>query len=613
MNGAHHLRARWISSTLLTCNLPGSLLLDNQVSLQVTNNGKDYSIRNLSIPIMNDFLVVEASPLQGSTLGGTPITLRFNSPVTQSVECAFGVKRVRSFKINTTSVVCISPALQDAEGEVVELGVFLSEHGAALSSTFEFEYVPFPVVNQVIPSTILSGIPCTVRVLGRNFRGDTILRVRDTSSKIQSDCSVESSLAMICDILASGSSRAILFELSSSGVEYSLIGHSVQLVKPILVAGMGAYKYSSVGEEMVKIVAVTTTGDGSSNFGGLECVFDQSLDDGSSTIVSLHGLHIHQPHCITPKSLSPGIVLFSISQYGHMIFGPIQLLVEPEISIKNVFPPVIVAGQSTNMLVEFAYPIGMSELQCILDGSSSPMWQLNSTFAQCSVNALQAGSELAQREMKIMSTLNLDFELSVPITVKVRPMELKVNTSFVPHGEKSALMISSKNCEFSEEFSCFVSHGQAHRTSGDNCSIICEVFPPPNRKQFYLSLCSTPSCNVVYFIDSIEAYAVSVIVGISPSIGPVQGSNEVTITGYGFDSYQDQLNCSFGGMETRARVGSTSIVRCLSIGTEPGVKVLNLVYMGMKVNVGTPVTYEFKPMVPVSSDPNQRTSPPYLV
>ena len=117
----------------------------------------------------------------------------------------------------------------------------------------------------------------------------------------------------------------------------------------------------------------------------------------------------------------------------------------------------------------------------------------------------------------------------------------------------------------------------------------------------------------MYFIDSIEAYAVSVIVGISPSIGPVQGSNEVTITGYGFDSYQDQLNCSFGGMETRARVGSTSIVRCLSIGTEPGVKVLNLVYMGMKVNVGTPVTYEFKPMVPVSSDPNQRTSPPYLV
>jgi hypothetical protein len=71
---SEHIHARWVSNSLIVCEVEGKYIFDELI-IQVTNNGKDISRSNVTVPVMSTFHVVHAAPLLGSIFGGTPVSI----------------------------------------------------------------------------------------------------------------------------------------------------------------------------------------------------------------------------------------------------------------------------------------------------------------------------------------------------------------------------------------------------------------------------------------------------------------------------------------------------------------------------------------------------------
>ena len=116
--------ARFVSSTTLICTSP--VRPPSSVHLAVANDGVNIGTSRAIFTFLAVVTVVTAYPSQGSTVGGTIVTLRGTGFSLAPLLCRFGSAGiVRSIAVNDTTIFCTSPAT----GSVGRINLGVSHNG----------------------------------------------------------------------------------------------------------------------------------------------------------------------------------------------------------------------------------------------------------------------------------------------------------------------------------------------------------------------------------------------------------------------------------------------------------------------------------------------------
>jgi hypothetical protein len=128
--GSVHARARWISSSEVSCIAPAGGDKD-EVNVSVSLNGIDHVQSTSSFQYMPEVSLVALQPSHGAARGGTTVRIEGSNFVFSSeLACRFGISSVAARYINAGEVRCVTPPL-----EVGNVAVSVSNNGIDFSSS----------------------------------------------------------------------------------------------------------------------------------------------------------------------------------------------------------------------------------------------------------------------------------------------------------------------------------------------------------------------------------------------------------------------------------------------------------------------------------------------
>ena len=157
--GTSVVSANFLTSTSLSCLSPAHPAAN--VTVEVTNNGPDYSSNGLVFTYMNDANISSITPTTGPTSGSTLVTVFGNNFVsTALLQCIFGVLKVPATLVTSTQVTCYSPS-QPAAAVLV---VVTSNNVDFTNSSAVFVYTASSSVVSVTPGNgpVTGGVLVTV-------------------------------------------------------------------------------------------------------------------------------------------------------------------------------------------------------------------------------------------------------------------------------------------------------------------------------------------------------------------------------------------------------------------------------------------------------------------
>jgi len=163
--------AKWLSSSLLQCSTPSTLIpssISSSVEVYITSNGgKDLSMTSAKLEIVTKDVGVSLSPVYGRSDGDTAVTVTGNSwSTTAESACLFGSVKMPMLTDSTVarSGICRSP--RHEEGTVK---VQITNNGITWAEVGDFEFKPSPSVASLSP--VLGDISggTAVTIVGMNL------------------------------------------------------------------------------------------------------------------------------------------------------------------------------------------------------------------------------------------------------------------------------------------------------------------------------------------------------------------------------------------------------------------------------------------------------------
>ena len=176
--GEIHVRATYVSATILNCVAPG--LKPQTYSVRVSNNMLDYSkfVNSASSDSDTDATVTpvpdftgginSATNLFGPNSGGTLISFSFSASVPSSLACKFFSRYGNGFISDSSTAKCLTPS-SDAGFVPVQLSPS-SEAGTSYTAIgIQFEFQEAPEIDMVYPEMGVFGGGTVINVHGDNL------------------------------------------------------------------------------------------------------------------------------------------------------------------------------------------------------------------------------------------------------------------------------------------------------------------------------------------------------------------------------------------------------------------------------------------------------------
>jgi len=176
--GEVHVRATYVSATILHCIAPG--LKPQTYSVRASNNMLDYSKfvnsassdsdADITVTLVPDFTggIDSATNLFGPNSGGTLISFSFSASAPPSLVCKFFTRYGNGFISDSSTAKCLTPS-GDAGFVPVQLSLS-SEAGASYTAIgVQFEFQKAPEIDMVYPEMGVYGGGTVINVHGDNL------------------------------------------------------------------------------------------------------------------------------------------------------------------------------------------------------------------------------------------------------------------------------------------------------------------------------------------------------------------------------------------------------------------------------------------------------------
>jgi len=166
--GAVDSAALFISSTRLSCVTP--LHPSGAVSVEVSNNHKDWTTSGQQLTFMEPVLLTSVSPSSGPDTGGSNVQVTGANfyPPSSDIRCKFGETVTAEATFVTSSLLnCKAPAYSGARMVSVQLTMNLADYS---TSSDLFFYHPPVTIDAIQPSVGFDFSSTVVTVVGSNFQ-----------------------------------------------------------------------------------------------------------------------------------------------------------------------------------------------------------------------------------------------------------------------------------------------------------------------------------------------------------------------------------------------------------------------------------------------------------
>jgi len=313
-----------VNSTTITCITPARSI--GAVGIIVTTlygtSGAFSPFTYITPPVISSI-----SPLSGSTLEGTSVTIRGTS-FTGATSLTFGGISATSFSIvNSTTITCITPVRTTGDVDVI-----VTTGGGPSGAFSSFSYITPPSITDISPSSGSTLGGTNVTITGTNFTGATLVTFGGLAA---TTINVVNSTTINC-ITRDRSAGAVGVIVTTGGGPSGVFSDFTYITPPVITS-ISPLTGSTMGGTTVTITGTSFTGATLVTFSGIPAT---SLNVVNSTTIT----------CIAPVRTSgtAGIVVRTI--YGTSVaFLSFTYITPPAIS--SISPPSGGIAGGTNVTI----------------------------------------------------------------------------------------------------------------------------------------------------------------------------------------------------------------------------------------------------------------------
>ena len=172
--GVKSVPAVYIRSTMVRCLSPP--LSGTEISLEVSNNGNDFSNSGAILQLHPTIVVKSLSPIRGPLNGDTMVTLEVeNVHLTENLSCRFGTTVVNAKLLSGGKISCVTPPSNLIMKVNVEVSFNMYDFS---SSGMQYEYTEKMSVLRISPEFGSLDSTAEIQVEGMHFLNNTELHCR---------------------------------------------------------------------------------------------------------------------------------------------------------------------------------------------------------------------------------------------------------------------------------------------------------------------------------------------------------------------------------------------------------------------------------------------------
>ena len=545
---AEPIRARYLSSTQLTCETPkGS---PGDVSFEVSTNLQEKTSSGLHFTYIGAPDVFELLPSFGPVSGGTQVMIRGKGfQYSPTLVCEFDTDRVPAFYLDSTTISCTTSS--HTEGSV-PVQVLVNNKTMSGTPARSFTFRPWPTLEKVYPNFGNRNGGDLIRVEGNGFEDTDAIRLRFGSVRSEK-CSFESESAITCISPEHDDHGYVEMFLSMNDADYLPIRQSFLLKAPAIVAGIRPSIIPEQGGSLLYIA-----GRNLADNGQLDCMFTHY--DGSSQTTRAILVSSKEIQCHTPVGMGIGnytVELMTDSVVSSSNSGEIQVYMNP--TIERLHPLRLPTKGGQMVTVYGSNFIRSGTLRCRFDHVSVIAMFVSEHQVKCAAPAHVVGG------VGFSLTLN-GFDYTPSETIEY--IDGTYAASIVPASGsvtgKTDVTIEGNDFDLYRNLVCVFGDTIAESTVIVSSTMIQCVTPKhsPGRLSVYLRSQEDDFSTVlkngfVYTLDPI-------IASVSPSFALEYQSYTFSIRGANF-AFSPTLVCRFGSHSpVSARWISTEEIECES-------------------------------------------------
>lgn len=567
--------AIWMSSSMISCEIPGSILVGSKsnVSVQISNNnGSDLSDVVVLQPASR-YEVVSIYPTKGFTTGGNDVFITFKFDVSnETFVCLFDGTKAQAILVDGQTVVCEAPMHSSAN----DVEVVIVTHTSKIVDSFVYQYVAQPILLLDVDDVIVSRVASQVSFSSAEALSTTMsgrFRTIDGTLVDNGRCLSEGHRFVCSEIITEVDNGYLMLEISLDGVSFISNIASVQVFSAtevlwtdpltVLSNGMGELHFA-----FQTAMDLPTIYCSFGPAGKIVRVPAQILT--SSSIAS----------CAVPPLSVVDINEFSLHQHKAVIFGPTIITVLQAAVLDHIEDNTAYLGLPKLLSLHFQEPIFPFPAPAIeFQGVVLPLTVLSPFHAVVSILP-SVRHDTSLFLMYPSQSTQKTFFANISIEEMVDDLNLSDWPLLVQRPQNYTVL--SKQCTLSASAFCQSSFGNVTTFKESACRVECELYAPFfGQEDLSLRICEDSDCVHPLIARRINILPVMTIIQSVPSFGSVLGGSVVTLLGNGF--VQDStLMCLFGNLETSAFVVSTMELQCrLPPSMNPGRVPIQLLRKGV--------------------------------
>jgi hypothetical protein len=565
-----------VSESLLVCETPAKSTLNNEETVHVSLGlpSLDILYGGLEFTYTPNVVLHSIWPTWGSTLGGTPVTLRGSFfEASRDLVCRFGINKANASFINRTALRCIAPPSAAA----AEVDVTVTTNGVDFSSqVLKYLYMESALVTDLHPRSGSTVGGSTISISGTNFllgpatcyfgnRGIPGTAVSMTTILCKSPPSVlNATMAVLVTVIQSNQ-----LAMGSARFQYTHAPniHRVNM-KRGLVAGNGAG------------LLATIVGGPFVNSPHLSCKFDTVVSAAqwiSASEIKCRAIQ-NATGVVTVSASNDGIDFGSSSQTSITYFGTLSIVsIHPTSGPMSGNSTVTIRGTQFLLTTAISCRFGVVTVSGTFVNSTTmicitPAAELGRVDVDVSLNGVDFTSSgksyryTYDRDLSTTSGVSRKVTSNVTLLSSTTPPEIvAITPAFGNTNGGTVTIVTGTLFEASATLRCRFGFNDSKASFINRTAVRC-VTPP----SFVVG-----SVKVSISSDGIEysasqgnevryLYTTSAIVKtIVPSFGSPEGSTLLTIAGENF-AVGEAITCSFGELRAACEAVSTTRIMCRS-------------------------------------------------
>ncbi|CAN0054030.1 unnamed protein product, partial [Heterosigma akashiwo] len=517
--------ALWKSSSEALCLIPAGFNQVGNVTVEISNNGKDFSSDKMTLAFVPPPTVSSVFPKYGPTSGGVQIQVVGTNFIDLggTIFCMFNDSLVNATTLDPTTVSCFTPPHSSGESTVR-----VCSSDGICSKASEGSRYTYSTAVVVTSSTPLSGSAkgsTLVSVFGSGFSGDgPLCRFGD----VQVPANVVSNTELYC-LAPIHSAGKVRLSVSSNGIDFSESYSLFEFQDHIQLYSVSPGSIPLEGGTLVYL-----HGSGFENVKNLTCQFDGAVSPG-------YWLSPSQMACHTPPTKAGQVTVTASNIGGTADSNPLVIVSYEMPYVHSIHPSSGLASGNTaitaygtnfgfntkcvfgNTFVQALF-VGHSEILCYTPGFTKP----GSVSFGVSIN----GIDLHKTEIMYEFTAGLSF------------MDVQPHLLGTQGGEELIITVHERALDLTaQNLQCRFGQSIMPATLSEDNTIRC-ISPPRPASVTTLSIWLN---NQELTLDAtqLEYHRPAFISSLDPTASSGDGSQFVFLKGRNFVNTRD-FACKFG-------------------------------------------------------------------